>query len=228
MTLLTSVVDPVTTIHQQFYGNASISPIALELVHLESLTMKSVTDLVATSPGEKLGVAASYGEKRVLETLAFSSESRVLLIVMDETSKSAKPQKKILKDQLLCNASLEKHGFFMERLAAALHLDLGLHIQRAFDLASHGNTRGSMAAYKSVLELARPGDSLNNSAVEFIFAEQPFIQSRRAEFALRAWACYVAVQESPDEPGVIDTSAVGAKARSTRHSRTVLPDRLDR
>jgi hypothetical protein len=106
----------------------------------------------------------------------------------------------------------------MERLAAALHLDLGLFIQRAFDITSGGDTRGSMAAYKAVLARARPGDSLNASVVKSIFAEQPFILSRRGEFALRAWACYIAVQAFPDNPGAIDTSIKNSQARFTYQS----------
>jgi len=218
MTLSASSVDSITTIYQQFY-DASLPPITLEHLDLGSLTAKSIVDLVATlSSGTRLGVAASYGEKRVLEALAFSTESRVLLITMDGDSKSTKRQKKILKNRLLCNVSLEKHGFYMERLAAALHLDFGLFIQQAFDIASEGDTRGSMSAYKAVLARARTEDSLNESFVESIFTEQPFILSRKTEFALRAWACYIAVQAFPDKPGAIDTSIKDPQARSTYQS----------
>jgi hypothetical protein len=75
-----------------------------------------------------------------------------------------------------------------------------------------------MAAYKGVLARARTEDSLNESVVEFIFAEQPFILSRKTEFALRAWACYIAVQAFPDKPGRIDTSTKDSQARSTYQS----------
>ena len=208
-------MDSVTTIHQQFYKNASIPPITLEHVGLSSLTKKSVASLVASLSGTRLGVAASYGKKCVLVALAFSSESRVLLITMNNTSKSTKLQKRILRDGLLCNTSLEKHGFFMERLAATLFLDLGLRIRRAFDLTS-SDSRGSMAAYKAVLARARPKDSLDKSAVKIIFTEQvsPLIP-RKTGSSLRAWACYVAVQGVPDKPGLIDTSVKDTKARST-------------
>jgi len=208
-------MDSVTTIRQLFYKNASIPPITLEHVGLSSLTTKSVADLVASSSGTRLGVAASYGKKCVLVALAFSSKSRVLLITMNNNSKPTKVQKKILGDKHLCNTSLEKHGFFMERLAAALFLDFGLHIRHAFDLAASGS-RGSMAAYNTVLERARPQDSLDGLAVKQIFAEwQAFILSRKAEFSLRSWACYVAVQGGPDKPGQIDTSIKDKKVCST-------------
>ena len=214
----TSQSSSVTTIHQRFY-NASLPPITLEHIDLASLTAKSVTDLVATLlSGTRLGVAASYGGKCVLEALAFSTESRVLLITMNGASRSAKRQKRILKNQLLCNISLEKHGFFMERLAAALYLDLNLHIRQAFDIASDGDKRGSMAAYEGVLTRARTEYLLDKSVVESIFAEQPFILSRKNEVALRAWACHVAVQAFPDKPGAIDTSVKDSQARSTHQS----------
>ena len=221
MTLPAPSVRSVTTIHQRIY-KASLPPITLEHLDLGSLTTKSVADFLATlSTGTRLGVAASYGEECVLEALAFSTESRVLLITMTGTSRSAKRQKQILRNELLSDISLEKHGFFMERLAAALHMDLGLYIRQAFDIASAGDNRGSMAAYKAVLARARPQDSLDESVVEFIFAEQPFIQSRKAEFAIRAWASYIAVQEFPDGPGAIDTSVKDSQARFAYQSSMV-------
>ena len=219
-------MDSVTTIYQPFY-KAPSPPITLEHLDFASLTEKAIADLLTTlSSGMRLGVAASYGEKCALEALAFSTESRVLLITMNSKSRTklAVRQKKILRDQLLCNISLEKHAFFMERLAAALHLDLGLFIRNAFDITSDGDTRGSMAAYTAILARARTGSSLNKSVVESIFAEQPFILSRRGEFALRAWACCIAVQAFPDKLDAIDTSTKDSKARPTYHL-WLFPDR---
>ena len=218
-----SSVNSITTIQQGFY-TTSLPSITLEHLDIASLTAKSINKLVATlSSGTRLGVAASYGKTHALEALAFSTESRVLLITMDGNLKFAKSQKQILTDKLLCNISLEKHGFYMERLAAALHLDLGLFIRQAFDIASDGDTRGSMVAYKNILAQARPGDLLNESFVEFIFTEQPSILSRKREFALRAWACYIAVQAFSDSAGAIDTSIKGPQARLTYQSCIIFP-----
>jgi hypothetical protein len=159
-------------------------------------------------------VAASYGEQCHLDALAFSTESRVLLITMDENSRSAKRQKQYLRNKILCDNSLEKHGFFMERLAAALYFDLSLHIRNAFDITSDGDKRGSMAAYKTLLEQAGGLDLLDEPVVKRVFAEQSFSLPKRTVFALRAWASYVAVQEFHDMPGVIDTLNKDSKARS--------------
>jgi hypothetical protein len=204
----------VTTIRQQFYS-ASFSPITLEHLPLASLTPESVSQLVKTlGKGKKLGVAASYGEKCFPVALAFSTETRVLLITMDATSRSARRQKQILKNQLFCDGSLEKHGFFMERLATALYLDLGLCIQNAYDITSDGANRGSIATYKNLLRQAGDQDLLNESVVEHIFADKPFDLSKKHEFALRAWASYIAVKALHESPGVIDTSIKDPKART--------------
>ena len=216
MTLPTSSRGSVTTIAQKFY-KAPLPPVILEFVELTSLTAKSVMDLIATlGGGTRLGIAASYGEKCVLDTLAFSTETRVLLIMMNGNAKGAHRQKQILTDALLCETTLEKHGFFMERIAASLYLDLGLLIRNAFDIISAGDRRGSMAAYKGILVRAQTQLSLNESAVEKTFAEQPFILSRKDDFALRAWACHVGVQGFPDPQGVIDTSTKNTKVSPNR------------
>ena len=144
---------------------------------------------------------------------------------MDNTPKLAKCH--ILRDELLCNTSLEKHGFFMERLAAALHLDLGLRIRCTFDITPGIDTRGSMAAYTGVLARARAEDSLEASAVKSVFKEQPPILSRKADFALRAWACYVGVQRAFDKSGAIDTSVKGPQARPAYQPYIIFPDRSD-
>ena len=203
----------VTTIDQQLY-KASLPSITLELVELVSLTVESVSNLIATlGEGTKLGIAATYGKKCALDTLAFSTETRVLLITMNGNAKGANRQKRILRNEILCNTSLEKHGFFMECIAAALHLDLGLFICNAFDIISDGDTRGSMAGYKGVLTQARPQYSLKARAVTKTFAERRFDESKRALFAFRAWVCHVGVQGLPSKSGVIDTLIKNKKAR---------------
>jgi hypothetical protein len=227
MTLPIFPTGSVTTIHQQFY-KATLTPITLELVDLSSLTADSIRELIATlGDSTRLGIAASYGKKCVLDTLAFSTETRVLLITLNGNVKLASRQKQILRNNLLCDTSLEKHGYFMERIAAALYLDLGLFIRNAFDITSDGDKRGSMAAYKGILARAQTDYQLNEPVVEKTFAEQPFILSRKDQFAFRAWACYIGVQGLPDKPGVIDTSSLDSKVRApTLDHAQFLSDRI--
>ena len=197
----------ITKFHQSLY-NADLPSITLEHVDLSLLTSRSIFDLTTTlDEGTRLGVAAAYGKKCILEALALSTATRTLVITMNDASRTLGRPKQILRNELLCDLSFEKHGFFMERLAAALYLDLGLYIRNAFDVTSAGDGRGSMASYKSVLVRAQPQYSINEPVIERIFAEQPFILSRKEEFAMRAWGTYLGVQRFPDKPGVIDTSA---------------------
>lgn len=206
----------ITTVRQTFY-NAPSSPITLEHVPLASLTAESISDLTTSlGGGKRLGVAASYGDKCFPVALAFSTRTRILLITLDIASRSAKRQKQILKNGLLCDGSLEKHGFFMERLAAALYLDFGLCIQNAFDITSGGDNRGSLATYKNVLRGTGSGGPLNESVVERIFFEKPFTLSQKNDFALRAWACNIAVKALPDMQGAIDTSIKDPKVHPNR------------
>ena len=175
--------------------------------------------------GTRLGVAASYAKRCALKSLAFSTETRVLLIVMDDKSGLPDLQKEILKNELLCNVSLEKHGFFMERIAAALYLDMGLFIRNAFDINSGGDTRASTAAYRKVLGRARTQFPVDVHAVGRTFAEQRFVQYKKDLFALRAWACYIGVQGLPKQPGVIDTSIKDTKVSSNFRSHRLLSER---
>jgi hypothetical protein len=222
MTLPNLPAGPVTTIHQKFY-KANLPPITFELVDLSSLTAESIRDLIATlGDSTRLGIAASYGKKCVLDTLAFSTETRVLLITLNGNVKLASRQKKILRNNILCDTSLEKHGYFMERIAAGLYLDLGLFIRNAFDITSDGDKRGSMAMYKAILARARTDHQLNEPVVQKIFAEQPFILSRKDDFALRAWACHIGVQGLPEKRGVIDTSSLDSKVRPDPRPRALV------
>ena len=77
--------------------------------------------------------------------------------------------------------------------------------------------------YKNVLRRAATGKSLNESAVKSVFKEQPAILSRKADFALRAWACHVGAQGVPDKPDVIDTSTKDAQACSTHWACIIFP-----
>ena len=206
MTPSVSPMGSITDFHQSLY-QVDLPPITLEHVELTLLTSRSISDLIATlGQGRRLGVAASYGKKCALNALAFSTATRILLITMNGNSRRLGRPKQILKNELLCDLSLEKHGFFMERLAAALYLDLGLYIQNAFDVISDGDRRGSMASYKNVLVRAQPQYSINERVIKRTFAEKPFNLSKKQKFAVRAWGTYLGVQRFPDKPGAIDTS----------------------
>jgi hypothetical protein len=88
---------------------------------------------------------------------------------MDASSKSAKHPKQVLKNNPPCDSFLEKHSFFMERPAAALYLDLGLHIRNALTspqvaLGRHIQGR-STSTGPGLTQRARCGTHLHRTAV---------------------------------------------------------------
>lgn len=192
----------------------SLPTLDLELIDFAALTARSIFDLIDTlGDGTRLGVAASYGKQCVLKSLAFSTETKTLVIFMDD-SEVAVWKKELLGRELLCNTSLEKHGFFMERIAAALYLDMGLFIRNAFDVTPRGNRRGSKAAYKDVLEQAGIEYPLDESVIGKAYVEQRFNRSQQHLLAFRAWTCHVGVKKLPRTLGAsIDTSVKDTEAR---------------
>ena len=205
----------IISIQQQLYRAETLPTLTLELTDFTSLTAKSIYDLKDTlGDGTRLGIAASYGKKCVLRSLAFSTEARVLIVVMVGDPGVVVHKKELLSRELLCDASLEKHGFFMERIAAALYLDMGLFIRNAFDVTTSGCRRGSKAAYKGVLEQAGIDYPLDESVVGKTYAEQWFDLSQQDLLALRAWTCHVGVKRLPRTLGAsIDTSVKDIEAR---------------
>ena len=205
----------VISITQQLYrAPESLPTLTLELTDFTSLTAKSISDLKDTlGDGTRLGIAASYGKKCILRSLAFSTETRVLIVVMDGGPEVAVRKKELLSKELLCDASLEKHGFYMERIAAALYLDMGLFIRNAFDVTTSGCRRGSKAAYKGVLEQAGIEYPLDESVVGKTYVEQRFDRSQQNLLALRAWTCHVGVKKLPRTLGAsIDTKVKDKEA----------------
>ena len=204
----------VAVIQQQLY-KAPLPPITLEFVDFASLPTESISELIATLGDRKrLGISASYGKRSMLRSLAFSTETRVLMVMMDGNSRLAVRKKELLSKELLCSASLEKHGFFMERIAAALYLDVGLFICNAFDVTASVGERGSRIAYEDVLKQAGIDHPLNESVVRRTYVEQRFDRSQRNFLALRAWTCCVGVKGLPRTLETsIDTSVKDIEAR---------------
>jgi regulator of nonsense transcripts 1 len=157
----------------------------------------AINAFLETVVDNAIGLAPSYGSGCVLSTIAFSSASQVLLIRLS-TSKASRNARKGKKSNTAINRSLleailchdgTKYGFKMDKLSAALHLDLGLHITDGVDLLSiTKENRNSRAALMTALggEL-----TLNKAEVSMLFKDEE-IGSDIYATAMRAWAaCHV-------------------------------------
>jgi regulator of nonsense transcripts 1 len=196
-----------SVIHQTLF-RCEHPPITVESAHLGSLSETVVDDFLATATSNIVGMAASYGPKFVLEALAFSTDFNVLCINMGQKARQKKGGKQILRDSILCNTSYQKHGFDVDRIASALHLDLDVPIQNAFDLQHLRHPRRTVAATLGVLS----GDKenvLNRANVLAVFHSEKSAQSSRDQLALRAWAGFKASsQPTVRKVPPIDTEAL--------------------
>jgi hypothetical protein len=173
----------------------SPSPIRVSVHHENDLKKDTINAFLETVVDNAIGLAPSYGSRCVLSTIAFSSASQVLLIRLS-TSKASrnvrrgKKGKKTIARSLLeditCYDST-KYGFIMDKLSAALHLDLGLRITDGVDLLSitkeHRNSRAAL------MEALGGELTLNKPKVFKLFEDEEIGSDIRAT-ATRAWAAY--------------------------------------
>ena len=123
-------MGPITKLHQSLY-NADLPPITLKHVDLSLPTSSTIFNLTTTlNEGTRLGVAASYGKKCVLEALALSTASRILVITMNDALGMLGRPKQILRSELLCDLSFEKHGFFWKPRCGIISGPRPLHPER--------------------------------------------------------------------------------------------------
>ncbi|KAI6108081.1 P-loop containing nucleoside triphosphate hydrolase protein [Pisolithus sp. B1] len=113
----------------------------------DSLDAGHLRSLLNTVMSEgAIGISASYRANCQLSAIAFSSPSRALVVhltngdlsVGGNRSKRSRiiQGRKLLEEQILCNADYHKYAFRMDRIAIALYLDMALRIDRAVDMLS--------------------------------------------------------------------------------------------
>lgn len=175
-------------IHQNIYKEDH-PPIALECVQLGALFPRVIKKFLATATLGSLGIAASYDNECALDALALATDRHVLLIIMGRKPQMMTVGKRVLCDQALCNPSYKKHGFNMDRIAAALHLDVEVPIVEAFDIKHLKHTRGSRAAILGALS-GNAEENLQRLNVIDLFRDERSATSSISKLALRAWSCH--------------------------------------
>lgn len=180
-------------IHQDIYKEDHPA-IALQCIQLGALFPRALKKFLATATLKVLGIAASYDTDFALDALAFSTDRHVLLIIMGRKPQMMTVGKRVLSDQVLCNASYKKHGFNMDRIAAALHLDVEVPILEAFDIQHLKHARGSRAAILGAVSGNAEG-KLERSTVLELFRDENSASSSTTKLALRAWASHRVASE---------------------------------
>lgn len=163
-------------------------------VYRENLLNKGVLDtFLDTIVGGAVGVAPTYGAKCVLKTLAFSSASHILLVHFSPPQSGQKKTgvslgRDLLRDFILCHPARSKYAFKMDKLAAALHHDLGIRIDNAIDLLSMA--RADRQSLEALMFVLGGENNLNKLQVSEIYKEEERASSSIRTTAIQSWAAY--------------------------------------
>lgn len=185
------LIDP------RVFKSETISPY-VSVTYRNKLTNDMINTFLDTVVGGAIGVAASYGSRCVLNTIAFSSASRILLVQLSSSSrctgKARKGQKNRLTapcslvEAILCHPDITKYTFKMDKLSTAIYLDLGLRITNGVDILSVA--KGERHSVEALMSALGGETTLNKAAVTALFIDDETRSDIRAT-ATRAWmACH--------------------------------------
>lgn len=166
--------------------------------HEDNLSKKVILDFLGTVD-DYIGLAPTYDKKCSLASLSLSSATHVLLVRFTTNSKRGRnkkqrrnlsfPGRDLLRDFILCDTdkSRPKVAFKMDRLAVALHLDLGLRICNAIDLLSvaFNAQRQSVAA---LLQALGGEQHLYKPNAVALFRHEERLTTPVEDTALQAWS----------------------------------------
>lgn len=139
-----------------------------------------------------IGLAPTYGTGCRLATLSFSTASGILHITFSKNMKRA-PKKciktrELLQRLILGNSDYDKVSFRMDRLVAALFLDLNLGIDGGIDLLAYStDDRHSIGALLTALG----GEGIvNKQQVVSVFLEEEGSKTKPEDTMMQSWAAY--------------------------------------
>ncbi|KAF9456616.1 P-loop containing nucleoside triphosphate hydrolase protein [Collybia nuda] len=175
---------------------AEHSLIRVDVYHESSLTFSVLNAFLATITDSAIGIAPSYGPKCIIDTIAFSTTTHILVIKLSKARQSKKKSiqtaRNLLHDLILCDPKRTKYAFQMDRLAAALHFDLDLRINQAVDLLSAKRTSTDRHSLAGLLEVLRCESNLNKAQVTALFKGGEASDTPTRITATQAWAAYQA------------------------------------
>lgn len=176
-------------------------PIRVDVYHESGLTQSVIKAFLDTTRDGVIGAAPIYGPKCVLKVLALSSVSHVLVIRLSPSKIGSKSEDKkqpthlgrdLLRDLILCDTTRTKYAFQMDKLATALHFDLGLRINQAVDLLSARKTSTDRHSLAALLEVLGGESALNKAHLSTSFKGEERLGTPTPATAMQAWSAHQA------------------------------------
>ncbi|KJA19520.1 hypothetical protein HYPSUDRAFT_892444 [Hypholoma sublateritium FD-334 SS-4] len=172
-------------IHQRLYRSHG-SEIMVQSCHPNQLH-NLLPPFTTSVDNNVVGLAAVYGPKARLKKLAIASQTRVLIIDMNQFNK----HNKNLLTAILCNPAYDKYAFEMDRLSTSLFLDSGLYIASAKDLLELSDREGKCDRHSLGARMfALGGEKILSSAnaVNKCFLNDDTSRATMEVLALQSWA----------------------------------------
>ena len=161
----------------------------------DALTDAILDDFLSSATTDYIGVAPVYGPNCKLVRIAFSTMSDVLLVFLASSKASRKNRqharvsgRELLINGIFRNSEFLKCAFKMDKLAAALFLDLRSRVTGGVDLLSisHSN-RHAMETFLTVLG----GEmTLHREEAVSLFELLESTEASISSLALQAWVAY--------------------------------------
>jgi hypothetical protein len=176
--------------------------VRVSLYPYENLKKTAVNAFLGTVVNGAIGVAPSYGSRCVLSSIAFSSQSQVLVIQFTKPTISRRSQKvqrskanlnSSLLGDILCHRESSKYTFKMDKFSASLYLDLGEYITNGVDLLSVG--KGERHSLDALASSLGGETTLKKAGVIALFKDDEANTDIRTT-ATQAWvACHAGLLE---------------------------------
>ncbi|KAF8969177.1 P-loop containing nucleoside triphosphate hydrolase protein [Flammula alnicola] len=154
---------------------------------------KSLPTFLQSVQDNVIGLAPIYGSKCRLTSLAISSKTQVLVVTISANCKPSPKANELQvsapRDSLrrvLCQPTVSKYAFQMDKLATALHLDSGLPITAAKDLLSV--SKADRHSLEALMDALGGETTLDKRAVKRLFHNEETTSNDFRILALQAWA----------------------------------------
>ncbi|GBE88386.1 predicted protein [Sparassis crispa] len=195
------MVDQAFTLDQKLFIKPH-PPVDVAALNEAEVTDVVVNAFLLTAAGGVIGVAAAYGAKGVLVSIAFATASRVLHVRFSKNRQKSKSRGKsttnghqaplrgreVLRRKILCHSDYCKVAFDMHRLATALFQDYGLKVTQAIDLQSVLPKKTGRQSIDTLLRVLGGETTLRKHEVLKAFIGAGYDSGDAPNVSLRAWA----------------------------------------